>query len=43
MSESLRPVLGAGYIVYGLLLLVWLIAVGWGLCRLAGRDATSAP
>jgi hypothetical protein len=43
VSESLRPVLGGGYVVYGLLLLVWLIAVGWGLYRLAGRAATAAP
>lgn len=41
VSESLRPVLGVGYIFYGLLLLVWFIAIGWGLYRLAGREATS--
>lgn len=35
VSEALRPVLGAGYIVYGLLLLAWFAAVGWGLYRLA--------
>jgi hypothetical protein len=36
-SEALRPVLGLGYIVYGLLLFVWFIAIGWELYRL-GRD-----
>ena len=34
VSESLKPVLGAGYIVYGLLLFVWLVAIGWELYRL---------
>lgn len=34
ISEALRPVLGAGYGVYGVLLLFWLIAVGWKLYRL---------
>ena len=35
VSEALRPVLGLGYIVYGLLLFVWFIAIGWELYRLA--------
>jgi hypothetical protein len=34
VSEALRPVLGLGYIVYGLLLFVWFIAIGWELYRL---------
>ncbi len=35
VSEALRPVLGLGYMVYGLLLFVWFIAIGWTLYRLA--------
>jgi len=35
VSESLKPVLGIGYIVYGVLLMVWIIAIGWELVRLA--------
>lgn len=35
VSEALKPILGIGYIVYGLLILVWLIAIGWELFRLA--------
>ena len=34
-SEALRPVLGPGYIVYGLLLFAWFIAIGWELYRLS--------
>ena len=34
ISESLRPLLGAGYIGYGLLLPIWFFAVGWKLYRL---------
>jgi hypothetical protein len=34
VSESLRPVLGPGYLGYGLLLPVWFLAVGWKLYRL---------
>jgi hypothetical protein len=34
VSEVLRPILGIGYLSYGLLLPVWLIAVGWRLYRL---------
>lgn len=33
-SEVLRPILGIGYLSYGLLLPAWLIAVGWRLYRL---------
>jgi hypothetical protein len=52
VSEALRPLLGAGYIVYGALLFVWLIVIGWRLYRLggsqgplttAGDQAASAP
>ncbi len=37
VSEALRPILGPGYFVYGLLLPTWFLAVGWKLYRLA-RD-----
>jgi hypothetical protein len=40
-SEALRFVLPAGYAVYGLLLFVWFIAVGWQLYKLA-RDPEKA-
>lgn len=30
-SESLRPILGIGYIVYGLLLPIWFLVIGWQL------------
>jgi hypothetical protein len=36
-SEALRPILGAGYGVYGVLLLVWFGAVGWKLFSLGQR------
>lgn len=35
VSEALRPILGLGYAVYGLLLPIWFLAVGWKLYRLA--------
>ncbi len=41
MSEALRPVLGAGYAVYGILSLIWLIAVGWKLYRLGSSSSPS--
>jgi hypothetical protein len=34
VSEALRPILGPGYFVYGLLLPIWFIAIGWKLFRL---------
>lgn len=37
VCESLRPLLGLGYAIYGLLLPIWFIAVGWKLYRL-GRE-----
>ncbi len=39
-SEALRPMLGLGYLVYGLLLFAWFIAIGWSLFRLAGDEGT---
>lgn len=35
ISEALRPILGPGYIVYGLLLPIWFLFVGWKLYQLA--------
>jgi hypothetical protein len=37
VSEALRPILGPGYFVYGLLLPIWFLAVGWKLYRLGSR------
>ncbi|HJT58702.1 MAG TPA: DUF4386 family protein [Ktedonobacteraceae bacterium] len=37
VSEALRPVIGPGYLVYGLLLPTWFLVVGWKLYWLA-RD-----
>jgi flagellar biosynthesis protein FliP len=37
-SETLRPIMGLGYIVYGLLVIVWIAAIGWELARLAGTE-----
>ena len=37
MSEALRPLIGPGYFIYGLLLPAWFLLVGWKLYRLA-RD-----
>jgi Domain of unknown function (DUF4386) len=35
VSEIIRPIIGAGYGLYGIFLLAWLIAVGWKLYKLA--------
>ena len=37
ISEALRPLIGPGYFVYGLLLPIWFLVVGWKLYWLA-RD-----
>lgn len=42
VGEALRPVLGAAYAVYGLLLLAWFLAIGWALVRMA-RSRMSPP
>jgi len=34
VSEALRPIIGPGFFVYGLLLPIWFLAVGWKLYRL---------
>jgi len=41
-SEALRPVIEGGYGVYGVLLLVWVGAVGWRLSRRATEMMTAA-
>ncbi len=41
ISETLRPILGIGYIVYGVLLPIWFIAVGWKLYRLGSNSSHS--
>jgi hypothetical protein len=35
VSEALKPALGLGYALYGLLLFAWFIAIGWELYSLA--------
>lgn len=40
VCEGLKPVLGPGYIVYGLVLFVWLVAIGREFLRLARVTAT---
>lgn len=41
VSEALRPILGPGYFVYGLLLPAWFLAVGWKLYRLGASRSKS--
>jgi len=41
VGEALRTVLGSAYAVYGVLLLVWLVAVGWVLLRAARGGGTA--
>lgn len=38
VSEALRPLIGPGYLVYGLLLPIWFLAVGWKLYRLGASS-----
>jgi hypothetical protein len=42
VSEALRPVIGGGYGIYGVLLLVWMGAAGWRLFRL-GSEVKKVP
>jgi hypothetical protein len=42
VSEALRPLIGPGYFVYGLLLPIWFLAVGWRLYRLGATHFHSA-
>ena len=40
VSEALRPMVGPGYMLYGLLLPLWFALVGWKLLHL-DREVTS--
>jgi hypothetical protein len=40
-SEALRPILGPGYAVYGVLLPIWFITVSWKLYRLGSSSSHS--
>ena len=40
VAEALRPMIGPGYMIYGLLLPAWFAVVGWKLLRL-DREGTS--
>ncbi len=40
-SEALRDTIGPGYFVYGLLLPIWFLAVGWKLYRLGSSGLPS--
>ena len=40
VSEALRPMIGPGYMLYGMLLPVWFAMVGWKLLHLH-REGTS--
>ena len=42
VSEALRPILGFGYIVFFVLEVIWLIAVGWKLYRLGSSSSHSS-
>lgn len=35
VSETLRPIMGISYAVYGVLLILWFLVIGWNLFRLA--------
>jgi hypothetical protein len=39
VSETLRPLIGAAYLLYGLLLPTWFAVVGWKLLRLARQPS----
>lgn len=43
VSEALKPVLGWGYAVYGILILVWFAAVGWEFYRLSRKSGEGMP
>lgn len=38
VSEALRPVMGIGYALYGVLIVIWFGVIGWGLYRLVFRQ-----
>lgn len=41
-SEALRPMIGSGYLLYGMLLPVWFGWVGWTLLRLGATHARAS-
>jgi hypothetical protein len=43
VCETFRPLIGAGYAVYGVLLFAWFVAVGWYLHRLAADRSDRVP
>lgn len=43
LSESLRPVLGGAYAIYGLLILLWFAAMAWQLGALGRRSRDDIP
>ena len=38
VSEALRPILGIGYAIYGVLLICWFLVIGWNLFRLGASS-----
>jgi len=41
VSEALRPMLGIVYAVYGVLLILWFLVIGWNLYRLGSSSSHS--
>lgn len=41
ISEGMRTMLGASYIIYGILLMVWFLVIGWELVKIGRERATS--
>ena len=41
VSETLRPLMGISYAVYGILLIVWFLVIGWNLFWLASSKSSS--
>ena len=43
LSEAFRPITGAGYLLYGLLLPLWFGWIGWKLLRLRQHHESPSP
>jgi len=41
VGEALRPMLGVSYAVYGVLLILWFLVIGWNLYRLGSSSSLS--
>jgi len=41
VGEALRPMLGVSYAVYGVLLILWFLVIGWNLYRLGSSSSHS--